>query len=293
MTISKIQGPRSKNQTRTNGQETNSKSSSGHVFWTLKIGSLEFIWCLVFGIWSFAFMSSSACSAAESLESFKEANTAYRTGDYAKAVGLYESLIQQNLRPWVFYYNLGNAQVKLGNLSGGILNYEKALRLDPRNSDIRYNLNYTRGLVEYRVEDTRNWYLKVTDAALRYFTEQETNTLAFLVALLFLSSGILYFLLGRGVFWSLWRKGIFIVLVLVSLIALGKHIQDSMILDAIVMKKECDARYGPSEHDQVAFRMGEGIKVFVMDHREDWSRILLTNGESGWVHAADIAEVKI
>jgi SH3-like domain-containing protein len=39
--------------------------------------------------------------------------------------------------------------------------------------------------------------------------------------------------------------------------------------------------------------MGEGIKVFVMDRREDWSRVLLTNGESGWVRDSDIAEVKV
>jgi SH3-like domain-containing protein len=57
------------------------------------------------------------------------------------------------------------------------------------------------------------------------------------------------------------------------------------------MTKECEARYGPSAHDQVAFRMGEGIRVFLVDRREDWSRVLLTNGESGWVRNGDIEEI--
>ncbi|HOW87550.1 MAG TPA: tetratricopeptide repeat protein [Candidatus Omnitrophota bacterium] len=235
----------------------------------------------------------SFCVAADLPKTFQEANTSYRTGDYAKASELYESLIAQEPRRAVFYYNLGNAYVRLGALSKAILNYEKALLLDPRNADIRANLNYARGLLEYRVEDTRNWYIKATGAVLRSMTEQEVNTVALATLFIFLAGGILFFLRGRGVFWSFWRRFLFMILLIAGLVVFGKQAQDNLLRDAVVMQKECEARYGPSEHDQVAFRMGEGIKVFVVDRREDWSRVLLTNGESGWVKDSDIAEVKI
>lgn len=224
---------------------------------------------------------------------FQEANTAYRTGDFAKAAGLYEALIRQEPQVAAYYYNLGNAKVRLGQLSGAILNYEKALILDPRNEDVRRNLSYARGLLEYRVEDTRNWYLKTTDAVLRYVTLREVVLGVMVVVFIFLMSGILYFWFGRGPFWNIRRKFVFASLLLIGLVAFGKHAQRELFRDAIVMQKECEARYGPSDHDQVAFRMGEGIKVLVMDRREDWSRVLLMNGESGWVKNADIAEVVI
>ncbi len=224
---------------------------------------------------------------------FQDANTSYRTGDYAKASELYESLIAAEPRMAVFYYNLANTYVRLGKLSQAILNYEKALRLDPRNGDIRANLRYTRGLLEYRVEDTRNWYLKATEVVLKYATEKEIYVVALAFLFVFLAGGILYFLSGRGVFWNPWQQFVFILLLLAALVAFGKQVQSNVIRDAIVMQKECEARYGPSERDQVAFRMGEGIKVFVMDRREDWSRVLLTNGESGWVKDSDIAEVEV
>jgi len=232
------------------------------------------------------------CAGAETAVIFQEANTSYRTGDHAKAAELYESLIEREPRVATFYYDLANAYVRLGKLSRAILNYEKALRLDPRNGDIRENLRYTRGLLEYRVEDTRNWYLKATEVVLKYATEREVYAVLLAVLFIFLAGGIFYFLNGRGVFWNPWQQFIFIVLLLAALVAFGKEVQSNVIRDAIVMQKECEARYGPSEHDQVAFRMGEGIKVFVMDRREDWSRVLLTNGESGWVKDSDIAEVK-
>ena len=160
-------------------------------------------------------------------------------------------------------------------------------------ADIRENLRYTRSLLEYRVEDGRNWYLKATEAVLKYATEREVYAVVLAVGFAFLTGGILFFLNGRGVFWNPWQKFVLIALILAGLVAFGKQVQSNVIRDAIVMQKECEARFGPSEHDQVAFRMGEGIKVFVMDRREDWSRVLLTNGESGWVKDTDIVEVKV
>ncbi len=232
-------------------------------------------------------------AAPEKGSDFQEANTCYRTGDYAKAASLYAKLIEKEPSVAVYYYNLGNADVRLGKLSAGILNYEKALILDPRNEDARRNLSHARGLLEYRVDDSRNWYLKATGEVLRYMTQREALLGVLIVVFVFLLSGIVHFLTGRALFWNAWHKFIFLLLLLAGLVAFGKHAQRDLFRDAIVMQKECEARYGPSEHDQVAFRMGEGIKVFVMDRREDWSRVLLTNGESGWVKNSDIAEVEI
>ena len=246
-------------------------------------------WLLLIALW----FAPAVCTGAETAKIFQEANTSYRTGDHAKAAELYESLTEREPGVATFYYNLANTYVRLGKLSRAILNYEKALRLDPRNGDVRENLRYTRGLLEYRVEDTRNWYLKATEVVLKYVTEREVFAVVLAVLFVFLIGGILFFLNGRGVFWNPWQQFVFVVLLLAALVAFGKQVQSNVIRDAIVMQKECEARYGPSEHDQVAFRMGEGIKVFVMYRREDLSRVLLTNGESGWVKDSDIAEVKV
>lgn len=224
---------------------------------------------------------------------FQEANAYYRASDFSKAAQLYQELVREYPRVAVFYYDLGNANVKLGEKSEAILAYEKALRLAPRDRDIRHNLNYVRGQLEYRVEDNRNWYLKATDAVLARFTEREIKFSALVFIFIFLVSGMVYFLFRQRVFWGGGRKFLFVLALIFIALAVWKHVQGNMMNDAIVMAKECEARYGPSEHDQVAFRMGEGIKVVVMDRREDWSRVLLTNGESGWVRNSDIAEVKV
>ncbi|MEK7243343.1 MAG: tetratricopeptide repeat protein [Thermodesulfobacteriota bacterium] len=60
----------------------------------------------------------------------------------------------------VFFYNLGNSYFKTKKIGLAILAYERARLLEPRNSDILYNLNYAKGILEYKIEDKRNWYLK-------------------------------------------------------------------------------------------------------------------------------------
>ena len=158
-------------------------------------------WLLLIALW----FAPAVCTGAETAKIFQEANTSYRTGDHAKAAELYESLTEREPGVATFYYNLANTYVRLGKLSRAILNYEKALRLDPRNGDVRENLRYTRGLLEYRVEDTRNWYLKATEVVLKYVTEREVFAVVLAVLFVFLIGGILFFLNGRGVFWNPWQ----------------------------------------------------------------------------------------
>lgn len=292
----KFQSPRNNDQTITNNQITICKRSVLNLVigdWNLfgicilVIGS----WgrCLALGCFLLTFLP--AARAQDMGGKFREANASYRTGDFEKAADLYQALARENPEAAVFFYDLGNAYVKLDRMSDAVLAYEKALRLAPRDRDTRQNLNFARSQLEYRVEDNRNWYLKATSIVLSYLTQREINAVALIALMLFLLSGIVHFMVRGAVFWSGFRKFLLGMAILAGAVVLVKHIETGMMRDAIVMTKECEVRYGPSRKDQMAFRVGEGIKVVIIDRREDWSRILLTNGESGWIQNSDIAEI--
>ncbi|OQA57420.1 MAG: Tetratricopeptide repeat protein [Candidatus Omnitrophica bacterium ADurb.Bin277] len=232
-------------------------------------------------------------SSAQESGKFEEANESYRGGDYGKAAALYEQLAGEDPRTADYHYNLGNAYVRLGKLSEAVLSFEKALLLAPRDPDIRHNLDYARGRLEYQVEDNRNWYLKAADSALSRFTQHEMNFLLLVFIFIFLLSSILFFVFKQTVFWTAPRKFIFAFVLLAALAAGFKYAQLNMIRPAIVMANECEARYGPSTRNQVAFHVGGGIKGFILDRREDWSRVLLMNGESGWIMNEDMAEIRV
>lgn len=222
---------------------------------------------------------------------FQKANQAYRSERYADAVSLYEGLIEKYPDLATLRYNLGNAQYRLGRVGLAHLAYERALTLAPRHQDTRHNLRFLRGLSEYRIQDKRNWYLRAGDHVLRYFTENEVYLLALVAYLLLAGSWAFVLFFRRGLPWGAVRKGFLLAAGIAAFLAFAKNVQMHVIRDAIVLEREMEVRYGPSDTDRVAFRLGEGLKVHVVDRREDWSRILLVNGESGWVRDHEIGLV--
>ncbi|BHH85669.1 tetratricopeptide repeat protein [Desulforhopalus sp. 52FAK] len=73
-------------------------------------------------------------------ERFEAGNAAYSVGDYDKAITIYEGLLKQEGNSSGLLYNLGNSYAQRGEVGLAILQYERALRIDPSDSDIIGNL---------------------------------------------------------------------------------------------------------------------------------------------------------
>lgn len=232
-----------------------------------------------------------AALQAKDLELFEKANQFYYGEKYGEARKLYADLAERYPGYGALAYNLGNANVRLGKTGPAILAYEKALREEPRNSDIQKNLDYVRSRLPYKLEDKRNWYLRAGETVLKKLTEKEVDLLAALAYLLFMTS-LLVPLFFRGTLpFGFVQKAFGLLLAAALLLYAAKSVESRFLRDAVVMSKKADVRFGPSDGDRVAFKLGEGLKVYVIDRRENWSRILLANGESGWIKNDAIAEV--
>src|SRR5438105_13319327 len=88
---------------------------------------------------AFAFMADGADDTA-----FAEANQAYAEGRFAEAATGYENLVRSGAWNANLFYDLGNARYRLGNFGKAILNYERALALDPRHPEADANLRLAR-----------------------------------------------------------------------------------------------------------------------------------------------------
>ena len=78
-------------------------------------------------------------------------DSAYIKEDYTAAIQIYEALLKNGEAAEV-YYNLGNSYYKIGEIAKAVLNYERALLLQPGNSDIRANLEVARAKTIDKVE---------------------------------------------------------------------------------------------------------------------------------------------
>lgn len=228
---------------------------------------------------------------ADDSAAFEKANQLYQQGNFKEAAKAYQELISASGSSAALFYNLGNSLFRAGETGQAILFYERALRFAPRDPDIRANLAHVRGLLEYRVDDKRNWYVRAAEEWLGYFRSEEIFLVVMAVYLIFLLTAFFCLAYRRGMPWGWWRKTLLAVFLLTLGLAGAKQYDSEVMKDAIVTVEQAEVRYGPSVTDQTAFRLGEGLKAYVVDTRRDWSRIVLVNHEGGWVKNSDIGIV--
>jgi len=94
----------------------------------------------------FLLLLSSLCMAADndSKSLFTKGNEAYSRGEFSAAAEFYEQLTAESGYGAGVLFNLGNSYAQSGQTGKAILNYERALRLAPSNSDIQSNLELIR-----------------------------------------------------------------------------------------------------------------------------------------------------
>ncbi len=212
---------------------------------------------------------------------FLKANEAYRSGNYEKALERYNELAKEAPGAEV-YYNMANADFKLNHIGQAILNYERARKLNPRERDIVYNLNYARTFLEYKIEDKRNWYSKEILDLLEYVQLKECALVLAFVCFLLLLSVVLHLYVKKR--FELGRVGVLLLtfFVVAAILSSVKFHQTYFQKKAVVIARKIDVRFGPSDEDKLAFSLAEGIEVKVDEQSNDWYRLTLVSGESGW-----------
>ena len=80
---------------------------------------------------------------ADKGKQFREATEAYASGDYKTASRQFEVLVEDGVSASLLY-NLANSYAQAGESGRAILNYERARRLAPGDSDIKGNLQFLR-----------------------------------------------------------------------------------------------------------------------------------------------------
>ncbi len=218
---------------------------------------------------------------------------AYTEGDYASALSNWEDIRSAGLMSRELYYNLGNAYFKTGDIARSILWYERALKLDPSDADVRYNLEYARSLTQDRIEEVPEIFFEQWGHAMCYLLP--SNTWAVL-GLIFLAGAVamaLLFLLGSTP--GRRRTGFFVGIACLLLAFLGWDFaqwqrQEALTQDkAIVMRAVSSVKSSPSaDGAKDLFILHEGTRVKILDNVGSYTNIELGDGRQGWIPAADI-----
>lgn len=225
------------------------------------------------------------------LARYNQANEEYRQGQYQRAREQYLEVVAAGVRDPQVYYNLGNTCFKAGRLGEAVLWYERALRLAPRDEDIRANLRFAEQLrldQEGGAGGAGQW---LDDLYL--FPTLDELSLAFSAFFLVACA------LGG---WRLWRRswsgwwGLALFAGSVCLAAgagvyLGARLYSQAQAQVVVLAAEVTARSAPDLQETPVFVVHEGTRLLLVRREGAWVLVRLPTGLGGWVPAEVVEQI--
>lgn len=221
-----------------------------------------------------------------------EGDSAYIRNDFVSAIQIYESLLRKGESADV-YYNLGNSYYKIDEIAKAILNYEKALLLQPGNGDIRANLEVARAKTVDKIEVVPEVFFVTWTKSLISSMSVDSWATCGIVSFLLLITSLYFFIFSKQV--VLKKAGfvsgiIFLIVVVMANIFASKQKEELLHRDsAIIMSPSVTVRSTPSENGTSLFILHEGHKVRIKDNSmKAWKEIRLEDGKVGWVPVGSI-----
>jgi tetratricopeptide (TPR) repeat protein len=230
---------------------------------------------------------------SQTTESFKQANDLYNSGYYKEAISQYDSILASNQHSAELYFNLANCYYKLNEVGPSIFYYEKALQLAPDDLDILNNLGYAQKMTIDAIQE-------VPESGVSKLLNKTLNSLSvdgwaircvglvFLFVVLFLGYYLSYSEAKKRLFFV--SSNVVLIILFVSLgLLFKKDSLDSNTQQAIIFVKETEIKAEPNLRSETSFTLHEGTKVLVIDdYNNDWSKIKLMNGETGWMARSEL-----
>jgi len=208
---------------------------------------------------------------------WKEANQAYAEAKFERAKIDYLHLVALGNTSPELFYNLGNTYFKLDDKGRAVLNFKRALAVDPGLQPAKRNLELALQAAgaEPEPETVSGWFAKYPDWWLLI------GSISFWI--------VVYTCCLRFVFKQVrpFSTAILTVVVPCTLLFLGLafSVGDGVKAPdlAIIINSSADVRYGPANGSRIVETLGLGEPVHLISERGAWTLCRTGSGLAGWV----------
>jgi tetratricopeptide (TPR) repeat protein len=228
-------------------------------------------------------------------ELFTKGNEFYKNGNYLKAIDSYKAVEEQNLQSDDLFFNIGNCYYKLNKVAPAIYYYEKALKLNPNNKKAITNLSFAKRMTIDVIEEVPKTFLqKISNATIHKLSFDTWAIIAviasFLVAIFFLWYYFSYSSIKKLMYFNSSIIS-FIVFVITLFFAIENYNYVQKNRTAIIFKPKVEIKDAPSSNAEEVFELHEGTKVLVLDELDNWKKIKIADGKTGWIFAEYLKEI--
>ncbi|MGN6569082.1 MAG: tetratricopeptide repeat protein [Flavipsychrobacter sp.] len=235
----------------------------------------------------FALLFSSTLSFADAPYNiwWQKANNFFQQKEYDSASFYYEKVSALHPQDAVVYYNLGNAYYRLNKIGPAVLNYQRALQINPKYKEAQDNLALTEARIGNRIPSGGDiffikWWNTIT-------SPQKAGMWAVVSLIIFLA--VIIILLTRrfgasikipgqavGVLSFLW-----IVFMAFAVTAANNKASSNK---AVIMQNDAPLLTDPKGKTQAL--VPEGTTVKLKGTEGSWAEIQLPDGRNGWMQTS-------
>lgn len=227
---------------------------------------------------------------------FEQAAEAYNAEKYTEAIAFYEQILEQDQHSASLYFNLGNAHYQLGEVGPSVYYFEKALMLDPDDPEIQNNLNYALNMRIDAIDEVPKSFIKrLSDSILGWFHFDQWGRIAIFFVLLSVLGFLAYQWISGSVLkrfffiLSLAAFGLCLVAILLGFLGYQKYQSEQ---PAIILSEQVNFSSAPNSRGDILFTLHEGTKVNVLEEYDEWAKVALADGQTGWLLSESLRRLK-
>jgi tetratricopeptide (TPR) repeat protein len=236
--------------------------------------------------WLIAVLLFATLAASAAAQSAAEE---YRAERFREAAELYDQQISRGERNAPLFYNAGNAWYRAGDLGRAILNYERALALEPGHPEATANLQLARDkarALELQKSGVDKWLARVQPNHYSVIAAVAFWSAAFAFAALLLGKRRSRRLIATAAVGLLIAAG--------SVAALYRHETGNRgAARAIVTAGNIQARLATADTAGAVLALPPGSEIGILSTRGEWSYAALPNGLRGWIPASSAERVRL
>ena len=224
---------------------------------------------------------------AETDAAFTKANDQFAQGHFPEAIQLYQELVRSGDWSAALFYNLGNAYFRTADFSHAILNYNRALALEPRHPEATANLAIAR-------DEARALELgksRINHVA-RFVTVDQLTILAaatFWITIFAIAVMIINRRRSAGLLLLAILAMTLTIAAVPSVFLLEKRARSL----AVVTQPTVQARVATADNANSVLALSGGSEVEILSQRGDWIYAGLPNGLRGWLPAQTVERVRL
>lgn len=251
---------------------------------------------LLFFLMLFFVVGVCYATTPEEIQLYDSAKTDYHNRDYTASQIKFDQLLQDHPDNGYLLFNLANVYYKMGELGKAIQYYEKARLKIPRVPEVKVNLDLMRkGQPKDEAQSFTDYLINNFYFWSSYITVSEFRLILLIVSIVFWGMVFYLFIRSKKILSLRSVLGLLILLYF----AFGYYLKSDVAMPgrfAVVIKPEVDVKAIYMVKGQTLFQLHSGTKVRIIDRHEfnpneKWLRIVMPEGQKGWVLADDVGVI--